>query len=263
MLVLFFVLVIGLVLAVPVVAVVAVVCGLGKVVRLLIYDSDFRQALLAFIASISGCLGVYFLMSSTFGILVVLFLLVLFLLVTWNFQNEPKLGFRGLPWGTSIADMSGMFFMKSVGVTKFYFRKGDKLLLGDVKLSLISYGFYADRLCRVHLRLKDHHSAEAFVNIAASFFAPRPLPLKAAKDFDDSCTGNGKKYAWRKGTTLAYFEKGELVICDSRFAAIVEAEDKKEDNEKAQAGQRDFLGCSDHGGMVKLWPDSCNQGAVR
>lgn len=55
------------------------------------------------------------------------------------FQNEPD-GFRELKWGDSPAE--DMFFVNAIDDVRGYFRRDEKLNMGDAKLSMIAYQFY-------------------------------------------------------------------------------------------------------------------------
>lgn len=57
------------------------------------------------------------------------------------FQNEPD-GFRGVKWGDPPTEE--MFFVKTIDDVKGYFRKDDKMNIGDAILRMIVYQFYDD-----------------------------------------------------------------------------------------------------------------------
>jgi hypothetical protein len=58
-------------------------------------------------------------------------------------------GFRGLKWGTDIANALGMVLVEDHPDTKYYQREDDKLVIGGAKLEEITYGFYKGRFYRV------------------------------------------------------------------------------------------------------------------
>jgi len=58
------------------------------------------------------------------------------------FQNEPE-GFRGLKWGD--APTEDMTFQVDINQMMYYVRSEEKMVIGDVPLEVVSYGFYEDR----------------------------------------------------------------------------------------------------------------------
>ena len=67
--------------------------------------------------------------------------LVLLTIPGLAFQNEPE-GFRVLKWGDPPTE--DMFFVKTVDDIKGYFRKDDKMNIGDAKRRIVVYQFYDD-----------------------------------------------------------------------------------------------------------------------
>lgn len=65
-----------------------------------------------------------------------------------NDDRDPT-GFRGLKWGTNIADAPDMVWLYDNDESKTYERNGDKMSIGDAQLRRISYFFYKDRFSRV------------------------------------------------------------------------------------------------------------------
>ncbi|MBW2309386.1 MAG: hypothetical protein JRG73_20905, partial [Deltaproteobacteria bacterium] len=70
--------------------------------------------------------------------------------------DEKWQGFRGLKWGTNIADAPGMVLVEDSGDNKFYQREGEKLAIGDAQLTEINYGFYKGRFDGVTVEVKDY-----------------------------------------------------------------------------------------------------------
>jgi len=60
---------------------------------------------------------------------------------SFAFQNEPD-GFRGLKWGDPPTE--DMVFVKTIDDIKGYFRKDEKMNIGDATLRMIVYQFYDD-----------------------------------------------------------------------------------------------------------------------
>lgn len=56
------------------------------------------------------------------------------------FENEPE-GFRGIKWGGSPTEEMVLFYQQGPSFAS-YVRPGDKLSIGDAKLTHISYHFY-------------------------------------------------------------------------------------------------------------------------
>jgi hypothetical protein len=73
------------------------------------------------------------------------------------FENEPD-GFRGIKWGTSFST-HGKEMVASRrtddGSIKCYLRTGDKLSIGDAKLTSLEYCYWKDQFYRVILESKD------------------------------------------------------------------------------------------------------------
>ncbi|NLI81122.1 MAG: hypothetical protein GX443_05460 [Deltaproteobacteria bacterium] len=61
-----------------------------------------------------------------------------------GFSNEP-VDFRGIQWGARIGELRGMQFLAEEGDLKFYERENDPMLLENVRLDRIVYGFYKDQ----------------------------------------------------------------------------------------------------------------------
>ena len=84
------------------------------------------------------------------------------------FKNEPD-GFRGLKWGDPPSgDME--FLLEMSGGAKLYTRPSDKLYLGDVQLSLISYAFYRNGFMKVDLDFQGKDNHELLVKICRAKF---------------------------------------------------------------------------------------------
>lgn len=73
--------------------------------------------------------------------------------LTFAFRNEPD-GFRGIKWGTEIAQVPDMVLDKGAGDLKWYRRKSDKLKIGDADVDYIVYGFYKNEFLSVLIGYK-------------------------------------------------------------------------------------------------------------
>ena len=63
--------------------------------------------------------------------------------------TPPPSGFRGLQWGTKLADVPDMAPVAKAGFNNTFFRPGEKLNLGEAELVSVAYYFREDRLYRV------------------------------------------------------------------------------------------------------------------
>jgi len=69
----------------------------------------------------------------------------------WAFQNEPT-GFRGIAWGTPFAAVRNqMRWLKNDDGYVIYTRAGDKLQIGNAKLTSIIYKFYRGAFAKIEL----------------------------------------------------------------------------------------------------------------
>ncbi len=83
------------------------------------------------------------------------FLLALLLLLTGPaVAFEVPEGFRGIKWGTTIAEVGAQFTLieDSTRGTKYYARKDDRLKIGEADVIRILYAFYRDRFFYVSVR---------------------------------------------------------------------------------------------------------------
>jgi hypothetical protein len=67
-------------------------------------------------------------------------------------DQDKWAGFRGLKWGTNIANAPGMVLTEEDGDNKFYRREDDNLAIGEAKLEAIIYGFYKGRFSYLSVR---------------------------------------------------------------------------------------------------------------
>ncbi|WP_419785978.1 hypothetical protein [Pseudodesulfovibrio sp.] len=57
--------------------------------------------------------------------------------------------FRGLKWGTPLADIKGLMPVKKSGFHDTYFRKSERRTFGDADIDSVAYYFRKDKLYRV------------------------------------------------------------------------------------------------------------------
>lgn len=81
-------------------------------------------------------------------------------------KNEPE-GFRGIKWGTNIAELPDMRLLEDAGNSKYYIRKNDKMKIGDADLERVVYGFYEERFFAV---LIDFNELSNFLKIKETLF---------------------------------------------------------------------------------------------
>jgi hypothetical protein len=63
----------------------------------------------------------------------------------YAFENEPD-GFRGIKWGTRFNEKDTLFnFVEEDGGVKFFMKRKDTLLFGDIKVFSVRYGFYNNK----------------------------------------------------------------------------------------------------------------------
>jgi len=94
------------------------------------------------------------------GILVLLVVLAYPQQAIFAFHNEPD-GFRGIPWGTNIADLPDMMLDEDGGDSKLFRRQGDGAKIGDVSLESCSYVFYRGRFYGVFIEFSSLQNARA------------------------------------------------------------------------------------------------------
>ena len=75
-------------------------------------------------------------------------LAVIVYMTMYDSANEPQ-SFRGIKWGGSLQDLSGLTLLAEDGDLKFYERADDRMKLGDIPLEKIIYGFHKGRFYNV------------------------------------------------------------------------------------------------------------------
>ena len=98
-------------------------------------------------------------------LLMILFMVGVLLIpsIAFTFQNEPD-GFRGIKWGTNLSDLPDMRLCGDTmngGNIKTCTRRGDKMKIGDAKLTIIIYMFHKDRFSSVDILFKSAFNFEA------------------------------------------------------------------------------------------------------
>jgi len=62
---------------------------------------------------------------------------------------EHPTSFRGLSWGTPLADIPDLMAVKGNGFKNTYFKKDERLTFGDAEILSVAYYFRKDKLYRV------------------------------------------------------------------------------------------------------------------
>jgi hypothetical protein len=75
-------------------------------------------------------------------------------------------GFRGVQWGSNITEHPDMVFEEDTGATKYYVRKDDELMIGNLKVDKIVYVFSRDRFLAVRVL---YHSIPNFTKLKQAF----------------------------------------------------------------------------------------------
>jgi hypothetical protein len=89
-------------------------------------------------------------MKKVFGFITIL-PIVLFAINTYAFQNEPD-GFRDIKWGTNLSTLKGITCEDTHWEeTLICTRDNNKLQIGDVELSSISYWFWRNKFFQVEI----------------------------------------------------------------------------------------------------------------
>jgi hypothetical protein len=141
-------------------------------------------------------------------------------------------GFRGLKWGTNIADAPGMVLCEDAGDAKFYRRKDDKLEIGGAELTGITYGFYKGRLYYVIIRAKGSTNWYKFRD---AVFATYGKGYQSNQFIEDWYWGTHLDM----GMMLEYSEITEKVSL-SMHSKSIQAEEDADEAKKAKEAKKDF-----------------------
>ncbi|MYL83721.1 hypothetical protein GTA51_11345 [Desulfovibrio aerotolerans] len=100
---------------------------------------------------------------------------------TWQSAEDVRargpIGFRGLRFGREIASLPGLTLAYKEGVAEYYRRAGERLELGETRLSDILYGFYEGKFFAVLMRADTAADFDALRQAyAAKYGAPRAIP---------------------------------------------------------------------------------------
>ena len=103
-------------------------------------------------------------------------LLITYLVVSGS-QKESA-DFRGIKWGSNIADLPNMKLLAEDGALKFYEKGDDRKEIGPVEVDKIVYGFYKDRFYTVMIY---YHSPVNFNRIRDTLSESYGKPFQASE----------------------------------------------------------------------------------
>ncbi len=92
-------------------------------------------------------------------------------------RARGPIGFRGLRFGRERPSIPGLVPAYSEGAASYYRRRGDRLELGEMRLSDVLYGFFRDRLFAVVMRMENADDFEALRRAYQTKYGPpRAIP---------------------------------------------------------------------------------------
>ena len=165
-------------------------------------------------------------------VLIISGIIIIFLIpsLLFAFQNEPN-GFRGIKWGTNIAELPGMEMIYEDNDAKFYHKKNDKMKIGDAELVGIRYRAYKGKFYQVVIK---YENLSNFMKIKETLFQVYGAGHQNNQFLEE--------YGWVGSTVFIHFSykeilnKGQLSII---FLPIYK-EKASDDKEKAKKGAEDL-----------------------
>ena len=130
-----------------------------------------------------------------------------------SYSNEPD-GFRGIPWGASLASVKGLtFVLKDDEDVKYYTRKADQLTVGAAKVKSIAYGFWKGKFYSATFKFKGSHNWKIIIGTLLSKFSGDELPA-------------GSQYIWRGPATgiTATFNEVSMEGTVAMMSSVVQSE---------------------------------------
>jgi len=146
-------------------------------------------------------------------------------------------GFRGLKWGTNIADAPGMVLVEDSGHSKYYRREGDKIAIGGAELKRITYGFYKGRFFFLAIRAHGFSNWTALRDATFATFGKGYQPNEFIKE-----------WAWGAGLPadaknvsmlLRYNEVAREATLSMSYEPIYD-EKRVEEAKEAKEAEKDF-----------------------
>lgn len=85
---------------------------------------------------------------------------------------EVQKGFRSIPWGTPLAEVTDLIPVDPYAKIKIYKRKGDACLFENRVVDQIYYGFCPDRLCAAAMAFSDRAVGLKLKQMMSSKYGP-------------------------------------------------------------------------------------------
>ena len=146
-------------------------------------------------------------------------------------------GFRGLKWGTNIADAPGMVLIEDHPDAKYYRREGEKLAIGAAQLTEVTYGFYKGRFHYVSIQAEGF---SAWVALRDAVFATYGKGYQPNQFIERWCWGvvfpQGVKDV---SMGIQYSEITKKTRLHMSYVPI-DAEEKADKAERAKGAKKDF-----------------------
>ena len=165
--------------------------------------------------------------------IIILSIILIFLItgIGFAFQNEPD-GFRGLKWGDAPIENMHLF-AQSVNTQNSYYRKDDKLKIGNAEFSNIWYVFnlYSNQFYKVQLILYSKNNYNISKIILEGKFS-EPTYVFEKKDYSSLL------WIGEKTEINLYYNykehKGWLIIKSMKIHAEKPEDNKQKELEKAK-----------------------------
>lgn len=145
-------------------------------------------------------------------------------------------GFRGVKWGTSLADAPSMVLAEDGKDTKYYRREGDKLAIGEAELSSIVYGFYKGRFHAVLIHAKGFLNWRALQAAVFSTYGEGKQPNEFIKRWMWGSPFSGVKDVMM---SLSYSEIQDKITL-TMFYMPIQAEKDADKAKGAKEAKKDF-----------------------
>jgi hypothetical protein len=142
--------------------------------------------------------------------------------------TEPT-GFRGIPWGTPVDELSGMKYVQTdEDRLEIYFREGDELQIGRAKVEKIAYQFWKGKFFGVEISAKDLRNCSALRDAVFEMFGSGLKFLPSQKnDFDE-------RYLYQGDTAVVFLsieqrleDFGILILFNKKMKQEIRAERKE------------------------------------
>jgi hypothetical protein len=153
-------------------------------------------------------------------------------------------GFRGIKWGESIKNISGLMQGEKQGRMIGYVRKNDKMFIGNAKLTSIRYTFYNDKFCGVVIITKGPLNFQGVVDTFTEAYGdPKNIPVNTEYDINYywalSYIPNSGGIEESDVTIVATYSKGNEIgqIAYLNVKKVLE-EEKREEEERRKKSKK-------------------------